>query len=313
MGCYPLLTAGLDLSTKMKIAYLILAHNTPMHMGRLMDALSCDNTGFFIHVDKKTDDPRFFEKNHRNALFLKKRIPVYWGDFSQVEAIMLLMRTAIADTQEYDRFVLLSGSDYPVKSCAAIADFFETHRSTEFIHIAEMPSETERKPLSRLTDYKTRPGQSRINHFIEKILMKIGLITPQRDHKKYLGVLKPYAGSTWWALSREAVKYILDFDRKNIRIRRFFKNTSFPDEGYFQTILANSEFKTHIKGNLTYADWSRGRRSPAYLSAKHIDMLNQGFHISKNAACSRREILFARKFPDDSAELIALLKPAPMA
>lgn len=295
----------------MKIAYLILAHNTPQHMGRLMDALSSEDTGFFIHVDKKTEDPRFFEKTDGNIKFLKKRVPVYWGDFSQVEAILLLLKSAMADKSGYDRFVLISGSDYPVKPQKTIVDFFEKHRTTEFINSVEMPSPRVNKSLTRLTTYKIRPGRSRLTYFIENLLMKTGFITKQRDYKKYLGELKPYAGGTWWALTREAVAYILDFDRKNPRIRAFFKNTGCPDEGYFQTILGNSKFSRHIKGSLTYTDWSQGGASPAILSAKHITRFNQGHQFPKDDVFGRREILFARKFTDDSAELIAMLKPSP--
>lgn len=109
----------------MKIAYLVLAHNNPKHLLRLIKSLSSNSSSFFIHIDSKSNLSEFAGIDGGSINFLQDRIPVYWGDFSQVEAILCLIRTALSRPEIYDYFVLLSGVDYPLKSVAYIENFLK--------------------------------------------------------------------------------------------------------------------------------------------------------------------------------------------
>ena len=51
-------------------------------------------------------------------------------------------------------------------------------------------------------------------------------------------------------------------------ILEFFKHTVCPDESFFQTIVMNSPFKTTQKNNLTFVDWSEGKRNQRLLSSR---------------------------------------------
>src|SRR5215475_3703782 len=112
----------------MRIAYLIVAHDQPDHLHRLVKALDCDGVGFYIHIDNKvklsTFRPEMLEKE--NVHFLRTRVDVQWMGFSIVESILLLMQEAMQEASHFDYFVLLSGSDYPIKSTSLIKKFFET-------------------------------------------------------------------------------------------------------------------------------------------------------------------------------------------
>ena len=101
---------------QMKIAYLILAHGSPKHLARLVAALSSNSATFFIHVDRKSDILPFAAIQGQAIRFSDTRIPVYWGDFSQVEATLTLLRAALDCNAKFERFVLLSGADYPVSN-----------------------------------------------------------------------------------------------------------------------------------------------------------------------------------------------------
>jgi len=70
----------------------------------------------------------------------------------------------------------------------------------------------------------------------------------QRDHRKCLGVLEPYSGSNWWALTREASRYIIEFVQSNESLPRFFRNTCCPDEMFFHTIFGNPPFRSRVRG-----------------------------------------------------------------
>jgi hypothetical protein len=80
-----------------------------------------------------------------------------------------------------------------------------------------------------------------------------------------------------------------------------------PDEAFFQTILGNSYFKPNITGNLTYTDWSAGGPSPANISQKHLDVFKDASSLSADDVFGHREILFARKFTNDSERLVSIL------
>lgn len=292
----------------MKIAYLILAHNTPKHLQRLITALSSGSSSFFIHLDKKSNIDDFLGIKGNNVHFTRERVPVFWGDFSIVEATLILLRTALADRCNFDRFVLLSGADYPLRSAAYIEQFFESNPNKEFINLVAMPSEVAGKPTSRLTTYKLRPGDRTISKVIRKVLMQVGVLPRKRDYKTYLGDLAPYGGSAWWALSREACDFILTFVKKEIQVVDFFKNTICSDESFFQTILGNSHFRSRIVRNLTYADWSAGESSPAYITEKHLTFFQSTSSFTPDGVFGGGEMLFARKFSDGSEDLVAKLE-----
>jgi hypothetical protein len=291
-----------------KIAYLILAHDNPRHLGLLVEALSSGRSAVFIHIDQKSELNDFSKIKNENVFFVEDRISVYWGDFSQVDAILILMKEALAARRDFDRFVLLSGTDYPLHSCQYIENFFECNPHAEFMDLVQMPSEAEGKSITRLTHYNYRPSEanSLLTKFALKALKRIG-ISHRRDYKKYLGNLVTYAGATWWALSRKSCRFILRFVEREVLIVNFFKNTYCPDEMFFQTILGNSSFNEKIRRNLTYTDWSAGGARPAYISEKHLAFFRLTSTSTLDDLHCSHEMLFARKFSDERANVVASL------
>lgn len=293
----------------MKIAYLILVHNTPIHLRRLIQALSSSSSSFFIHLDKKSIADDYSSIKGDNIHFTQERIPVFWGDFSQVEAILILLRAALADQCRFDRFVLLSGAHYPLRSASYIERFLENNPEKEFMNLIALPGPEEGgKPISRLTSYTLRPGTPTIIKTIRKLLMIVGALPHTRDYKTYLRDLAPYGGATWWALSREACDFILTFVKKEIQIVNFFKNTICPDESFFHTILGNSHFRSKIARNFTYADWSSGGSGPAHITEKHLAIFQDRSSFGSTKLFGSGEMLFARKFSDESGDLVASLE-----
>jgi hypothetical protein len=291
----------------MRIAYLILAHNTPNHLQRLITALATPSSSFFIHLDAKSDANDFRHIKGDNILFAHDRVPVYWGDFSQVEAALILLRNAVAIPQCFDRFVLLSGSDYPLRSTKYIERFFAGNIETEFINLVKMPSNIVNKPISRLTRFKFNPVGRTAAIVPSKLLLAVGRLFVYRNYKKVLKNMTPYGGSTWWALSYQASCYILDFAKHNPAFIDFFKNTFNPDESFFQTILGNSRFQSAIVRNLSYTDWNKGGGSPAYITEDHIALFRAQSPLTLDDVYGRGEALFARKFRNNSALLVSML------
>ena len=274
----------------MRIAYLILAHNNPNHLQLLIKSLSSDKSSFFIHIDRKSSQDEFSKLNGENIHVCQENIPVYWGGFSIVDATLILLRQALSEKRRFDYFVLLSGTDYPIQPVSYIEKLFENR----------MPCEAASKPISRLTTYRPFAAYSLLNRIIQKLQVIIGF---KRDYKTYLENLVPYGGSEWWALSYEACEYILSFVDNKPRVVDFFKNTVCPDESFFQTILGNSPYKEHTVRNLTFSDWSAGRANPAYLTEKHLDFLTATASVTVDDVYGAGEILFARKFSDETEEI----------
>jgi hypothetical protein len=119
----------------MRIAYLIVAHNTPNHLRRLITALSSPDCEFFVHLNKRSRFRDYAEIASPNVRFLRHRIAVYRSEFSLVEAVVSLIRGALRGPSRCDYFVLLSGSDYPLRSASYIESFFEKSNGSEFINI----------------------------------------------------------------------------------------------------------------------------------------------------------------------------------
>jgi len=87
--------------------------------------------------------------------------------------------------------------------------------------------------------------------------------------------LHPYGGSSWWALSRECVRELLERVGREPRIARFFRSVSCPDEMFFQTLVMNSRFRGRVLSrNFRYIQWpERGARNPKILDEHDFERI----------------------------------------
>ncbi|UFS71079.1 beta-1,6-N-acetylglucosaminyltransferase [Geomonas sp. RF6] len=281
----------------MRIAYLLFVYKNPRLVARVIRTLSCDDATFFVHVDQKSSLADFDCTKGENVHFTSRRLPVYWAEFSGVRATLLLMEEALGAKPLPDYLVLLSGSDYPLNGKEYIHDFFERHRGSEFINMVGMPNEKAGKPLSRVNTYRAQSHEP-MKRVVSKALAKVGCAT--RDYRKYLGGMEPYAGNTWWALSRYAVQYILDFVQKNRSVSAFFEDTFAPEEMFIHTILGNSVFRSSIRRNIMFEDWSGQGGHPEPIGEAHLELFEKGGAVTVNDVYGSGEALFARKFTEDS-------------
>lgn len=284
----------------MRIGYLVFAYMNPALLGRVIEYLSCQEASFYVHIDAKIPIEQFESIRGERVFISEERLPVHWAEFSGVRAILLLIRKALAASPPHDYFVLLSGSEFPLRSRRYIHKFFERHRGQEFITMQKMPAPG--KPISRLNT-KRYPSSRPALRLLYRALAKVGLA--QRDYRKYLGSLQPYSGVTWWALSRDACQYIIDFTDSSPALANFCETLHAPEETYIHTILGNSPFKTRVRRNLVYEDWpADGKRThPMRINARHLDFFASRDEVSVTDLHGPGELLFARKFSDADLEL----------
>ena len=285
----------------MKIAYLICAHKNPRLIKKMVQYLSCEDAAFFVHIDAKFDIHPFESIRGANVHFTDQRIPVYWGEFSQTEAILLLMQQALTALGHYDYFVLLGGSEFPLRSGRYIHNYLEMNQGWEFITVEKVPAQG--VMLTR-TNTLRFPSTRPVLRFVFRLLAKAGLA--QRDYRKHLGNLEPYTGNTWRALSREACQYIVEFTHRDQTLAKFLKNTQSSDESFFHTILGNSLLKSRIRRNLLFEEWpTEGRRwHPKMINARHLEYFESQNEVSPQDLHGPGEMLFARKFSDDEFHLV---------
>ena len=283
----------------MKIAYLILAHNNPIHLNRLIASLSTENSAFFLHIDKKSNIDDFILTKSGDIFITPKRSAVHYADFSLVEATLILLEQATLNSRDFDYFVLLSGSDYPIQPVSYIEEYFNRNAGAEFIETIPISVENTEGALNRILENRIPKNASIFEQYKYWVFQSLGIEQKRKEIFLRFG-LTPYWGSAWWALTWYAIKYIRNFVIENQQIINFFKNTRHPFEMVFQIILNNSVFKKNIQNNLTYIDWSDQKQHPSYLTDKHLSFFSSSLKVKSGD----KEFLFARKFSDNNQVLV---------
>jgi hypothetical protein len=282
-----------------RIAYLAFAYKNPQVLRRAIATLSSEACAFFIHIDLKRSIDEFSCIRGENVFFSQKRVPVYWGEFSGIDAILLLIRQALQRSEHYDYLVLLSGSEYPLRGSEYIQTFLAENSSSEFMSLVKVPAPG--KPISRISTLRF-PSDKPLRRFAIRALAKLGLA--QCDYRKYLGRLEPYSGNTWWALSREACEYILQFMESNRHVEKYFRNTFAPEESFFHTIMGNSPLRPRIRRNLVYEDWSARGAHAGMITDAQVRLFESQEKVFVEDMYGSGEVLLARKLSDDDLVLV---------
>jgi hypothetical protein len=165
-----------------------------------------------------------------------------------------------------------------------------------------MPNSEAGKPISRLNTLRLQSDRLLALQIAVKVLARLHLVT--RDHRKYLGSLQPYSGNTWWALTSEACRYILSFVEQYQAVVDFFENTFAPEETFFHTILGNSDFKSRMRRNLVYEDWSTQGAHPEMIGERDLAFFEAQISVTVDDVFGSGEVLFARKYSDETLQLI---------
>jgi len=286
----------------MKIAYLIGAHNNYNHLRRLVSALDDDNVAFFIHIDNQSTLPDTLNE-FDNVVFIRGP-KVWWAGWSQVASTIRLIRTAMSSG--FDYYILLSGTDYPMRPNSFL--YKKLSSGGEFLDINDGFSFN--KPEERIKYYYFDCFDRRDKRRIKTIFFLVVERTMRVFYqKKSYPFEKIYYGSTWWALSHDCLRYVLEQIDNHREYIPFYQTSLSPDESFFQTIIANSSFFSKCKPNLTYTDWSSerpSRASPASITRNHIELFKK--HSEFNGAFGTYTPFFARKFDDSSANITELIE-----
>ncbi|WP_035059580.1 beta-1,6-N-acetylglucosaminyltransferase [Andreprevotia chitinilytica] len=277
----------------MRIAYLILAHDHPAQLGRLVARLAAPGVAFYLHIDANSSAEKFAVIQrampaNASVTFIERR-PCRWGGFSLVAATLDLQRAALV--AGCDWLILLSGQDWPLKSHDAIVARLMRDGVAGFI---DQRGEADFDVRYR---WQAFHFESFNRHPLNRILQKLQRGINGLGVKRVLPapLIHTRAGSQWWCLRADAAQAVLDFIAAYPQVVAFFEKTLVPDEMFFQTVLAHTAFADRLSADpLRYLEWTAGAWSPKTFAETDLPQL-----LASDA-------LFARKFAPDG-QLVAHL------
>jgi Core-2/I-Branching enzyme len=292
-----------------KIGFAVLSHNEPEQLLRLILSLN----GMFgdppvvCHHDfgkSWLDEARF----PGNVRFVRPHFVTSWGHINVPLAALKAFRI-LKEYAQPDWFVLLSGSDYPVRPAAAIIadlshsdyDAYLDHR--QILYRALPPGQTAQdfgfgRPgwISRAYDrYYAVPL-----FWWPRLSKKLLLSGAFPFQKKYVFLRNPsilrwigseppariYGGDFWFQGNQRAIDRLLN-DPSVPRLVHYYSRRRNVDESLFHTILCNQPDLRICKDHKRYEDWSRDGKHPKWLEASDVPkIIASGAH-------------FARKFRPD--------------
>jgi hypothetical protein len=270
-------------------AYLILAHDNFYVLEKLLRLVDDPRNSIHIHIDKKVAkfDPDALARLCRHApVTFIPRVPVYWGDYSQLEATFRLFESAAPGKHDY--YHLLSGADLPLQSQDNIHDFCSRNAGKEFVGFAREFDPRWVTEIQLLTRH-LRP-RSKVTGLFRRTAAQ-NFIRLQRlfkyDRSRKFGLILK-KGSDWYSITHALAEHFLANEKTG---RELLKHGLVPAEFYLQTLVWNSDFRERVydiadeyASNMRLIDWNRGE--PYVFRSKDFDEL---------IGCGR---LFARKFQE---------------
>ena len=271
-----------------------MAHKNPGQVLRLISRLNDGTSEFFIHIDSKVDIAPFkILEGLGNVVHFTERFDAKWGSLGTIKPFLSCMKAVQQSNKNFDRVLLLSGQDYPIKSNEYINNFFSSNGATNFINHFPIPNYdkwpgSDRGGLYRVDKYFF--GLKWHEFLCSKSLNLLSSIVPFIN-RKIPCKMKPYTGQTWWNLDMNAINYILDFNERHPEYIKFHKSTFVADELFVQMILLNSNNENLIGSisntELRFTIWEAANSAhPKFLRADDLESIMAA------------PDLFARKFDE---------------
>jgi hypothetical protein len=247
----------------MKQVFLIQAHKDLAQLNALVAQLRDDDFIVYVNLDRKwalgadaVDPP---------ARLIRHRINVHWGTFSQVQAVLHSLHQIVAEVPEFDKVLFLSAQDFPLLSNTRLKAALAALRGCELLDTVAIGTATGQWDADFRYQF-FHPGAGGAPYRLACSLAN-HLMRTSGLRRRLPGGLRPYGGSSWWALSRDCVCELLARVAREPRIERFFRSVDCPDELFFQTLVMNSAFGERVLGqNFRYVQWPEdGARNPKVL------------------------------------------------
>jgi hypothetical protein len=222
-----------------RTAFILQIHKNQNQVNKFIQQLIAkDQADVYVHIDKRKHET-MKEKiiNNENVRVLEQGIVCEWGDFSQIDTTILLLREVLASEKLYDFVCLRSGQDLLVRNGfqgflaenkgKIFMDFFDISWKNKGAMKMNWPKITRRR--------YTTAHPFRIYRRIVKALYDKGINLFPNPHywpEEY----DFYCGSQWFTIPFDVARYMIDFLDENKWYYEYFKDTYTPDEWFFHTL-----------------------------------------------------------------------------
>jgi len=277
--------------TGVRIVFVLTVNGRALRqVTRLLRVLYRPQHYYYIHVDTRRDY-LYRELSKLIGRFSNIRMDItrhstIWGGASLLTMLLDAMNELLAMSDwQWDYFLNLSESDYPVKSVEELEAFLTKYKGKNFV-----------KSHGRDTlKFIRKQGLNMLFYECEHRMWRLGLRQLQEG-------IRIDGGSDWICLNREFIQYVVGDDPLLSGLKSFWKYSLLPAESFFHTVLQNSIYcDTVVNNNLHFTNWRR--KQGCKCQYKHIvdwcgcspnDILPQDFH--RLLAMQGRPTYFARKF-----------------
>jgi hypothetical protein len=297
-----------------KLAVMVLAHRAPEQLAQLVAAMCHPRVTLYLHIDRRADLHDFARQLAGLAdvdPVLLPRRATRWGGIELVDATLDGIARAAADGCTY--FSLISGQDFPLRSVEELLRFVDDAGSRSYVEHWPLPTPRWRLGGRDRTDFYTYDLLGRRETCIPRgedvdylsargrlLNQLLRLRTASKPARHMPSYVRPFGGVQWLNLSRAAIDHVLEFVAQHPDYRRYHQHTLAPDEIFFQSILAGTDFPTRhelVNDSLRFMVWPDDDPHPRTLREGDL-----GAALGSGA-------LFARKF-DSAADPKALARLA---
>jgi hypothetical protein len=297
----------------MRVAYLILAHDEPEQLARLIERLVPPGSGdvAIVHADAGSALWPLLKarwpKDTASLRLIRDPVRVRWGHWSQVAATALLVEAAHEADCDYAHF--LSGADWPCVSRAQmVAELAAETLPACFVEA--VPGEQEERMACRRLDtrwLRLSPERDRIAYTVTWELRRLSRWIDGAAGAIGLHRSLPYGrwhkGSQWWTLPREAIA-LLAGELPRLLASGRLTGTLCSDEHVVPTIMA-THFAGRLRPNHRYIDWSAGQSSPRLLDASDLPAIEASGAWFMRKVSARHDDFFLQAAPPQTESLPA--------
>ena len=267
----------------MKIAYIFQIFKDFEYHAKIFRMIKEPWCDIYVHIDKKSKiDLKKYIKEYglEDIYFLKNRISVYWGGFTQIQSTLKLFKAIHDSGEKYDRIIFITDNEFPCWSNKRIYEFFEQHKDEEFFAIAKRKPNLPKfeYPESRVNAYSffdcplfsKMPRQKLTKMMYDFWSLQKNVFGMTRKLLPY----KYYRAHSKFYVTQEFVEFVLDYVKNNPKDLNSFKHTCCADEVFFVTVFMNSKFREKLNDKL-YRFHIWGATAPIPLDISHRENIEK--------------------------------------
>jgi Core-2/I-Branching enzyme len=215
-----------------ELAAVVLAHDDPVHLHRLVAAL--DDVPVFLHCDARTAPSVFDAMTRRlpRRVTVCERIPTHLASWSLVRAELTALRQAVARTSA-QHIVVMSGSDYPLVPMQTLLDELQAWRDRSYFRNVPLP----------FARWSPDGGLWRLQHrFVtrrDQVLHVRGIPLRWPVKRRVPRELTLRASSEWKIYARRHAELLLAVVDTRPDLLRFWRSTYIPEESFAASVLGS--------------------------------------------------------------------------